>query len=116
MRYAVAVLASVLLWSGARAEEKTFDSNGVKVAYLDEGQGEPVVLLHGFGASSEEMWTKMPLATTQFVSALKGYRVLAVDFRGHGKSDKPHDPKMYGAEMAEDVVRLLDHLKIKKAH
>jgi pimeloyl-ACP methyl ester carboxylesterase len=62
------------------------------------------------------MWTKMPLATTQFTSVLKGYRVLAIDFRGHGKSEKPHDPKKYGAEMAEDVVRLLDHLKIKKAH
>ena len=116
MRYAVAVLVPFLLWSGARAEEKSFDSDGVRVAYFDEGQGEAVVLLHGFATSSEEMWTRMPLATTQFVSALKGYRVLAVDFRGHGKSDKPHDPKMYGKELAEDVVRLLDHLKIKKAH
>ena len=116
MRYAVAVLASVFLWSGARAEEKSFDSNGVRIAYIDEGKGEAVVLLHGFAASSEEMWTKMPFATIQFVSALKDYRVLAMDFRGHGKSDKPHDPKKYGAEMAEDVVRLLDHLKIKKAH
>jgi pimeloyl-ACP methyl ester carboxylesterase len=117
MRYAVAVLAaSVLFGSGARAEEKSFDANGVRIAYVDEGKGEAVVLLHGFSASSEEMWTKMPFATTQFVSALKGYRVLAMDFRGHGKSDKPHDPKKYGAELAEDVVRLLDHLKIKKAH
>jgi pimeloyl-ACP methyl ester carboxylesterase len=116
MRYAVAVLAPFLLWSGARAEEKSFDSNGVKIAYIDEGKGEAVVLLHGFGASAAEMWTNMPFATTQFVSALKGYRVLAIDFRGHGKSDKPHDPKMYGKEMVEDVVRLLDHRKIKKAH
>jgi len=46
----------------------------------------------------------------------KNYQVIALDNRGHGKSDKPHDPKQYGKEMAEDVVRLLDHLKIKKAH
>src|SRR5687768_4398772 len=63
------------------------------------------------------MWTKMPFATTQFLPVLaKDYRVLAIDFRGHGKSDKPHDPKAYGKEMAEDVVRLLDHLKVRKAH
>jgi pimeloyl-ACP methyl ester carboxylesterase len=116
MRYAVAVLCCFLHWSGARAEAKSFDSNGVRIAYLDEGKGEAVVLLHGFSASAEEMWTKMPLASTQFVTILKGYRILAIDFRGHGKSDKPHDPKKYGNELAEDVVRLLDHLKIKKAH
>jgi pimeloyl-ACP methyl ester carboxylesterase len=46
----------------------------------------------------------------------KDYQVIALDNRGHGKSDKPHDPKKYGVEMAEDAVRLLDHLKIKKAH
>src|SRR5439155_4720135 len=44
------------------------------------------------------------------------YRVIALDNRGHGQSGKPHDPKKYGKEMAEDSIRLLDHLKIKKAH
>ena len=42
--------------------------------------------------------------------------MIALDCRGHGKSDKPHDPEKYGPEMAADVVRLLDHLKIEKAH
>src|SRR5262245_23399427 len=46
----------------------------------------------------------------------KSYRVIALDCRGHGQSEKPHEPKKYGAEMVQDVVRLLDHLKIKKAH
>jgi pimeloyl-ACP methyl ester carboxylesterase len=46
----------------------------------------------------------------------RDYQVIALDNRGHGKSDKPHNPKKYGLEMAEDAVRLLDHLKIKKAH
>jgi pimeloyl-ACP methyl ester carboxylesterase len=117
MRYAAAVLAFALLAPGARAGEKAFDSDGVKIAYLDEGRGEPVVLLHGFGASAREMWVEMPLAKTQLLPALaKEYRVIAPDLRGHGNSGKPHDPKKYGKEMAEDVVRLLDHLKVKKAH
>src|SRR5262249_189666 len=46
----------------------------------------------------------------------KDYRVIAPDLRGHGKSDKPTGDKQYGIEMVEDLVRLLDHLKIKKAH
>ena len=117
MRYVIALLVATLFTPAVRADEKTFDSNGVKIAYLDEGKGEAVVLLHGFGASAAEMWTHLPLVRTQFLPVLaKDYRVIAPDFRGHGKSDKPHDPKKYGAEMAEDVVRLLDHLKIKKAH
>src|SRR5262245_40060072 len=114
MRYSLA--AVLLLTLSVRAEEKTFDSNGVKIAYLDEGKGEAVVLLHGFGGSAPDMWTKRPFAKTQFLPALKGYRAIAIDHRGHGKSDKLHDPKKYGKEMAEDVVRLMDHLKVKKAH
>ena len=116
MRYLTTAFLVASLAPGARAQDKTFDSHGVKIAYLDVGQGEAVVLLHGFGGSAPETWTQMPLAKTQFASALKGYRVLAIDHRGHGKSDKPHDPKKYGAEMAEDIVRLLDHAKVKKAH
>ena len=116
MRYAAA-LTLALLSSGARAQEKAFDSGGTKIAYIDEGRGEVVVLLHGFATSAEEMWTKMPLARTQFLPVLaKEYRVVAVDQRGHGRSDKPHDPDRYGREMAGDVVRLLDHLKVKNAH
>ena len=45
-----------------------------------------------------------------------GYRVISLDTRGHGKSDKPHDLDFYGAHMAEDVLRLMDHLEIPKAH
>jgi pimeloyl-ACP methyl ester carboxylesterase len=116
MRFVVVAVIAAALASAARGDEKTFDSNGVKLAYLDEGEGEAVVLLHGFAGSVEETWTKMPFSKDQFLPALKGYRVLAVDHRGHGKSDKPHDPKKYGAEMAGDVIRLLDHAKVKKAH
>jgi pimeloyl-ACP methyl ester carboxylesterase len=59
----------------------------------------------------------MPFAQTQLLPELaKEYRVIAPDMRGHGKSDKFHDPQKYGKELAEDVVRLLDHLKVRKAH
>src|SRR5258708_1886337 len=93
----------------AHAEDGTLDSKGVKIHFRILGQGEPVVLIHGFGGSLES-WNDLAakLAKTHFVVSL--------DCRGHGKSDKPHDPKAYGAEMTEDVIRLMDQLRIKKAH
>ena len=90
------------------AEDGSFDSNGVKIHYVTEGQGEAVVLIHGW-TSDVTMWGRK-------LQPLEGFQLIALDCRGHGKSDKPHDQAKYGAEMAGDVVRLLDHLKIKKAH
>jgi pimeloyl-ACP methyl ester carboxylesterase len=102
-----------LLAGAARAaEDQFFDSNGVKIHYKVEGKGEPVLLIHGFTGSVPWQWD-LPGITTALA---KDYQVIALDCRGHGKSDKPHDAKKYGLEMAEDAVRLLDHLKIKKAH
>ena len=46
----------------------------------------------------------------------KDHQVIAMDCRGHGKSDKPHDSSQYGSEMAKDIIRLMDHLGLKKAH
>jgi pimeloyl-ACP methyl ester carboxylesterase len=106
------VFLTVLLPAGRCAEDQFFDSNGVKLRYVVEGKGEPVLLIHGFIVSVEMNW-KVP----GIIKGLsKDYQVIALDNRGHGKSDKPHDPKKYGLEMVEDAVRLLDHLKIKKAH
>jgi pimeloyl-ACP methyl ester carboxylesterase len=102
----------VLPGVGRGAEEGSFDSNGVKIHYIVEGQGEPVLLIHGFTVNIQTQW-----AAPGIIKALaKDYRVIALDNRGHGKSDKPHDPKKYGMEMVKDAVGLLDHLKIKKAH
>jgi pimeloyl-ACP methyl ester carboxylesterase len=94
------------------AEDQFFDSNGVKIRYLIVGKGEPVVLIHGYTADIEKNWG-LPGVIGQLS---RNYQVIALDNRGHGKSDKPHDPSKYGNEMAEDVVRLLDHLGIKQAH
>jgi pimeloyl-ACP methyl ester carboxylesterase len=110
--WAIACVLTLGVAPGVRAGDKYFDAGGVKIRYTEEGRGEPVVLIHGFGANVEVQW-----ALPGLIKALaKDHRVIAFDVRGHGKSGKPHDPKKYGAEMAEDVVRLLNHLKIKKAH
>jgi pimeloyl-ACP methyl ester carboxylesterase len=112
----VSVALVALFHGNGLAQEAFFDSNGVKIRYVVEGQGEPVVLLHGFTGRAE-MWSKKPPNRCSVWPELaKQYRVIAVDCRGHGKSDKPHDPAQYGMENVEDVVRLLDRLQIKKAH
>ena len=108
----VALLALLMFASQATAEDKFFDSNGVKIHYIVEGEGEPVVLVHGFTANIQTQW-----GLPGIINKLKkDYQVIALDNRGHGKSDKPHDPKEYGAEMVNDVTRLMDHLKLEKAH
>ena len=93
-------------------EGQYFDSDGVRIHYTDEGQGTPVVLVHGLAFMANLEWRRPGL-----VDALSGqHRVITLDNRGHGRSDKPHDPAAYGANMVEDIVRLLDHLHIEKAH
>jgi pimeloyl-ACP methyl ester carboxylesterase len=90
-----------------------FNSDGVELAYLDEGEGEPIVLVHGFASNSQVNWVD-----TGWVRHLKagGRRVIAIDNRGHGNSEKIHDPSLYGGpRMAEDVRRLMDHLGIATA-
>ena len=106
-------LCAILFAAAARAaEDQFFDSNGVKIHYIVEGQGEPVILIHGFTASIPVQWQLPGI----FSKLSKEYQVIAIDNRGHGRSDKPHDPAQYGPEMVEDVIRLMDHMKIEKAH
>jgi pimeloyl-ACP methyl ester carboxylesterase len=92
---------------------QSFDSDGVRIAYLDEGDGDPILLIHGFASNVVTNWVD-----PQWVRTLTqdGRRVIALDNRGHGQSDKLYDPARYGApEMAEDAIRLLDHLGIDRA-
>jgi len=98
----------------AQAADEFFDSNGVKIRYVTEGKGEAIVLIHGWMGDSA-MWGA-DLAGNTKLKSVDGFQAIALNCRGHGKSDKPHDVAKYGTEMAEDVVRLLDHLKIEKAH
>lgn len=104
--------AAVLYLIKHRVEGKYFDSNGVRIHYNFEGQGEPVVLIHGFAVNGDINW-RLP----GIIKALKkNFSVITMDLRGHGLSDKPHASKQYGGGMLKDVLRLLDHLKIKRAH
>ena len=88
------------------------DNAGVHIYYETEGEGPPLVLQHGFGDSGEG-WR-----ATGYVDALKNeYRLILVDARGHGKSDKPHDVTAYQMQQrVSDVVAVLDDLDIEKAH
>lgn len=113
-RLLLPLLLPCLTLSVAHATDTYFESNGVKIHYVTAGEGEPVVLIHGWLGDST-MWGRDSLGNTKLTPAA-GFRAIAFDCRGHGKSDKPHEQDKYGTEMAEDVIRLLDHLKIKRAH
>ena len=92
---------------------QTFDSEGVRIAFTDEGDGAPIVLIHGFASSVKDNWLNP--GWIGFL-ARNGFRVVAIDNRGHGQSEKLYDPNCYGApSMAEDARRLLDHLGIARA-
>jgi len=111
-RHVLGVVLFVFLVPFLHAEDFYFDSAGVKIHYTVEGMGEPVLLLHGFGADIQTNW-----AASGVIKALSNsFQVIAMDSRGHGQSDKPHDPGAYGMNMVEDPIRLLEHLKIRKAH
>jgi pimeloyl-ACP methyl ester carboxylesterase len=112
----VLFLGAVVVGAAAKAAEKpavaSFDAKGVKIRYVVQGAGEPVVLIHGLHASAFINWQ----APGIFDALAKEHRVVALDLPGHGGSDKPDDEAAYGVQMVEDVILLLDHLKIEKAH
>ena len=90
-----------------------FHNGEVEIAYLDEGAGEPIMLVHGFASTKETNWA-IPGWVTTLTGA--GRRAIALDNRGHVASSKFSDPAAYhGATMAEDVRALLDHLHIERA-
>lgn len=92
---------------------QNFQSDGVEIAYRDEGEGEPVLLIHGFASNHQINWVG-PRWFETLVGA--GYRVIALDNRGHGASEKLYDPAAYPSRvMAGDARRLLDHLAIDQA-
>jgi pimeloyl-ACP methyl ester carboxylesterase len=91
----------------------SFHNGAVEIAYLDEGEGEPILLVHGFASTKNVNWVY-----PAWVSELKknGRRVIALDNRGHGDSAKLYDPEAYHIPiMAGDVTALMDHLRIERA-
>jgi pimeloyl-ACP methyl ester carboxylesterase len=84
-------------------------SDKVKIHYVMLGRGTPVILIHGYTGSAEGNWFANGVAQ----ALAKTHQVIAIDCRNHGKSDKP---QINGPGKAEDVVEMMDHLKIQKAH
>ena len=89
-----------------------FSSNGVKIHYVVQGKGDPVILIHGLCSSAMMNW-QLPGTVAELA---KHYQVVAFDNRGHGQSGKPEAEEQYGVQMVEDVVRLMDHLQLRRAH
>ena len=105
------LLALFVFLGPAAAQDRYFDAGGVRIRYVDMGSGPAVVLVHGFTGDIERSW----INTGVLANLSTDHRVLAFDLRGHGHSGKPHDPRAYD-EIGLDVIRLLDHTGVKRAH
>ncbi len=105
----------LLMLAGAvLAQDKPKDSyfttkDGVKIHYIVQGKGTPVILIHGYTGSAQGNWFSNGVAE----ALVRNHMVVAIDCRNHGKSDKPVPN---GPGKAEDVIEMMDHLKIQKAH
>jgi pimeloyl-ACP methyl ester carboxylesterase len=113
------LLVATLAWaatSPVRAqllalEDRYFESNGVRIRYVEVGRGEPILLFHAM-SESVESWRE-----TGVIDRLAAdFHVIVFDMRGHGKSDKPREAAAYGLAMVEDAARLLDHVQVQSAH
>jgi pimeloyl-ACP methyl ester carboxylesterase len=93
----------------ASAPDQQFTADDVTQRYRDLGSGTPVVLIHGYTAALESM---AGVART----LPDGYRQIALDVRGFGRSSKFGDASKFGQLMVDDVIRLMDHLKLERAH
>lgn len=89
------------------------NNNGIKIYYETEGEGPPIVMIHGFAANIEQNWKQ-----TNWIHTLKeNYQLILIDCRGHGKSDKPHEESYYGYQkMTKDIIEIMEHLSIEKAN
>lgn len=96
-------------FSQSTPESQFFDSDGVSIRYIELGSGSPVIALHGLTRNSDS-WLE------RISDLAKDHRLILFDQRGHGLSEKPHSVSAYGREMGNDVIRLMDHLKLSKAH
>jgi pimeloyl-ACP methyl ester carboxylesterase len=88
------------------------NNKGVRIYYEMEGKGPSIVLAHGVSGNLNH-WRRVG----GYLDVLKNdFQLILFDARGHGRSDKPHDPSAYGSKMTDDVVSILDDIGIKKAH
>jgi pimeloyl-ACP methyl ester carboxylesterase len=104
------LLTAGAVFAQSKVEHKYFTtSDGVKIHFMVKGKGAPVILIHGYTGSAEGNWFSNGIADALAVN----HMVIAIDCRNHGLSDKPQP---MGPGKAEDVIELMDHLKIQKAH
>jgi pimeloyl-ACP methyl ester carboxylesterase len=90
----------------------SFKNGPVELAYLDQGDGDPVLLVHGFASNKEVNWVHPSWFGTLHRA---GFRTIALDLRGHGESTKLYEPAQYKTEiLAEDVFALIEHLGLPK--
>jgi len=108
---AVVMFAAPVSEAGLPASH-LLDCHGVKIHYVVQGAGEPVLLIHGLYSSVSINWQ----LTGVFGELAKDHQVIALDLPGHGRSDKPENAAAYGLAIIDDIVALLDHLHIKQAH
>jgi pimeloyl-ACP methyl ester carboxylesterase len=87
-------------------------NDGLRIAYEIVGEGEPIVLVHGFASDRAQNW-RGPGWYAALTQA--GRRVVALDCRGHGESDKPHDPEAYGDRMVDDIVKVMSEAGLSAA-
>ena len=88
--------------------------DGLRIAYEVVGQGTPVLLVHGFGSSRAQNWRATAWYKTLGEAS---FQVIAMDLRGHGDSDKPHDPAMYSYDlMSSDIMAVVRSAGIIDAH
>ncbi len=95
----------------ASAESRSIRVRGVKIHYLVEGRGDPVVLIHGLHSSAQMNWGLNGI----IADLAKDHLVIAPDLPGHGRSDKPADERAYGKQLVSDIVAILDDMKIDRA-
>ena len=117
-RFALFCLATLSIASVATAQDSGHEgfvraSDGVRIHYIERGEGSAVILLHGMTGSAASNYDQ----TGAIGELARSHRVVAIDFRGHGKSDKPPSADSYRPDrLVEDVIAVLDDRKIGRAH
>lgn len=87
-------------------------TDGTRIAFETAGEGKPIVLAHGFASDHAQNWKNVGWYETLTGA---GFRVVALDFRGHGLSDKPHDDASYGDKMVDDIIAVMDATGLRQA-
>ncbi len=88
-------------------------ADGCTLAWTATGEGDPVLLIHGFASTARRNW--QATGWSEFL-VRAGYRAIAYDQRGHGESDKRYDPQDYAPDrLVEDAVSVLDRAEADRA-